>query len=78
VAALDLRQRVALLVEDVERDLGRHMDRDLGIAAALAFLLDRPQDMQRGRFDRPDMAHPLAMGADLHARLDQRQAQALA
>ncbi len=72
VAQLDLRQGLPFLIEDVERHRGRHVDAELGRAAADALLLNGAQDVQRRRFGRADMAGAAAMRAGLGRRLDQR------
>src|SRR3546814_12430351 len=56
---------LALLVQDVERDLGRYGDGDLARAPAQAFLLDRAEDRERDPFGRAYMAGAAAMLADL-------------
>ena len=78
VALLDLRQGMALLVEQVERDVGRHADDDLARPPAHAFLLDGAQRMQRRQFERADAAGAGAMRADLGRMLEQGGPQPLA
>src|SRR3546814_9475046 len=71
VSRFDLRQSLALLVQDVERDLGRYGDGDLARAPAQAFLLDRAEDRERDPFGRAYMAGAAAMLADLAGDLHQ-------
>ena len=63
VALLHGGQCGALLIEDIERDGGRHRDGDLGGPPADALLLDGAQHMHGGRFDRADQAGAGAMRA---------------
>src|SRR5579885_1452284 len=77
VARLDLGQRFALLVEQVERHRRRHVDADLGGALADALFLDRAQNVERRRLGRADRAGTAAMRARLGRRLAQRRAQPL-
>ena len=51
VALLDGQQGVALLIEDIEGDQGRNMNRDFLVAPSYAFFLDRAEYMKRRRFD---------------------------
>ena len=45
IVFLDAGQHVAFLVEDVERDAGRHPDRDFGRTLAHRLFLDDPQHL---------------------------------
>ena len=60
---------VALVVEDIERDRGRHRHRDVAAAPPQSLFLDRAQHVQRRRFGRTDMAASLTVRTDLTARL---------
>ncbi len=77
VARLDLCQGAALLIENVERDRRRHLDRDRGAAVADSLFLDRPQDVQGGGFGGADVADSAAARAHLGARLDEARTQPL-
>src|SRR3546814_11061255 len=69
---------LALLVQDVERDLGRYGDGDLARPPAQAFLLDRAEDRERDPFGRAYMAGAAAMLADLAGDLHQARPHPLA
>ena len=57
---LQLRQGMALLVENIERHRRGHEDRDARCSVAGNLFLDHAQDMKRRRIDRPH-----ATGADI-------------
>src|SRR5690348_6081660 len=77
VAPLDLCQRLALLVQHVERHRRRHIDADLCRPAADALLLDGAEDIKRRRLDRSDKAGAATMRTGLGRGLSQRRAEPL-
>ena len=78
ITLFDVGQGVALLVEQVERHVGRYADDHLARAAADTFFLDGAQCVQRRRFDRADAAGAGAVRADLGRVLEQGRPQPLA
>lgn len=77
LSCFQLRQRLALVVQNEQGDGGWHCDRDGGALLASAFFVDRAQHMQCRRFRRANMAGAAAEAADLGAGLEQAGAQAL-
>ena len=50
VSRFQINQRRPLLVQDIQRNLGRYLDRDLAGPHADAFFLDRPENAHGHRF----------------------------
>ena len=69
---------IALVVQDVERDIAVHADVKLVHRPFHRLFLDHAQHLQRRGFDRPDAAGALAMRADGGDRLVEADAEPLA
>ena len=74
----DRRQLGALVIENVERNLRRHAQRDRLQLLALAIFLDRAQYAQRHRADRTNDAAAFAVRAGDRGPFDHARTQALA
>src|SRR5690606_38025201 len=75
---LELAQVHALLVEDVERDLGPRLDHHVVSGALEQRLFDRAQDVQRDRGRGADEARAAAVVADHRGAFQDARADALA
>ncbi len=69
---------VALVIQDIEGDIAVDGYAKFIHPAFRRLILDHPQHLQRGRFDRPDPARPLAMRADRADRFIEAESQPLA
>src|SRR5690606_2687805 len=78
VALLDRVDPLALLVQQVVRDVDRTPRDDLRRGRLACLLADQPQDRERERLHASDIAGAVAAGADRLRRLLERRAQALA
>ena len=74
---LDVHQLVALVVDDVVRDIGRGLQADARRFAPCGRLLDGADGFQGAALHRALAAHPVAVAADRGRALQQRAAAAL-
>src|SRR3546814_19336722 len=77
-AALDVAEPLALVVEQIDRHLGRNRHGDLAGAIANTLFLDGAQHLQRGRFNRADIATALALRPRHGRAFGQARAQTVA